>query len=37
MQSATAYLISTFSLVASSFDIASVLIVSVPRKSKQIV
>lgn len=36
MQSATAYLISIFSLVASSFAIASVLIVSVLQKSKQI-
>ena len=35
-QSATAYLISAFSLVASSFAIAAVLIVSVLRKSKQI-
>lgn len=35
-QSATAYLISAFSLVASSFAIASVLIVSVLQKSKQI-
>ncbi len=35
-QSATAYLISGFSLVASSFAIASVLIVSVLQKSKQI-
>jgi lipoprotein-releasing system permease protein len=36
MQTATAYLISGFSLVASSFAIASVLIVSVLQKSKQI-
>lgn len=36
MQSAVAYLISAFSLVASSFAIASVLIVSVLQKSKQI-
>lgn len=36
MQSATAYLISAFSLVASAFAIASVLIVSVLQKSKQI-
>jgi lipoprotein-releasing system permease protein len=36
MQSATAYLISAFSLVASSFAIASILIVSVLQKSKQI-
>jgi lipoprotein-releasing system permease protein len=35
-QAATAYLISTFSLIASSFAIASVLIVSVLQKSKQI-
>jgi lipoprotein-releasing system permease protein len=35
-QSASAYLISAFSLIASSFAIASVLIVSVLRKSKQI-
>ena len=35
-QSASAYLISTFSLIASSFAIASVLIVSVLQKSKQI-
>lgn len=35
-QSASAYLISTFSLMASSFAIASVLIVSVLQKSKQI-
>lgn len=35
-QSATAYLISGFSLIASSFAIAAVLIVSVLRKSKQI-
>jgi lipoprotein-releasing system permease protein len=33
---ATAYLVSAFSLIASSFAIASVLIVSVMRKSKQI-
>ena len=36
MQRATAYLISAFSLVASSFAIASILIVSVLQKSKQI-
>ncbi len=36
MQTAAAYLISVFSLVASSFAIASVLIVSVLQKSKQI-
>ena len=36
VQSASAYLISAFSLIASSFAIASVLIVSVLRKSKQI-
>ncbi len=36
MQSATAYLISAFSLVASAFAIASVLIVSVLQKSRQI-
>jgi lipoprotein-releasing system permease protein len=36
MQAATAYLISGFSLVASAFAIASVLIVSVLQKSKQI-
>jgi lipoprotein-releasing system permease protein len=36
MQAATAYLISVFSLVASSFAIASVLIVSVLQKSRQI-
>jgi lipoprotein-releasing system permease protein len=35
-QSASAYLISVFSLVASGFAIASVLIVSVLQKSKQI-
>ena len=35
-QTASAYLISTFSLVASSFAIASILIVSVLQKSKQI-
>jgi lipoprotein-releasing system permease protein len=35
-QAATAYLISGFSLVASAFAIASVLIVSVLQKSKQI-
>lgn len=35
-QAATAYLISAFSLIASSFSIAAVLIVSVLRKSKQI-
>jgi len=35
-QSASAYLISGFTLIASSFAIASVLIVSVQRKSKQI-
>jgi lipoprotein-releasing system permease protein len=35
-QAASAYLISTFSLIASSFAIASVLIVSVMQKSKQI-
>lgn len=36
MQAATAYLISAFSFVASSFAIAAVLIISVLRKSKQI-
>lgn len=36
VQSASAYLISGFSLIASSFAIASVLIVSVLQKSKQI-
>jgi lipoprotein-releasing system permease protein len=36
VQTASAYLISVFSLVASSFAIASVLIVSVLQKSKQI-
>jgi len=36
VQAASAYLISAFSLIASSFAIASVLIVSVLRKSKQI-
>ena len=36
MQEASAYLISGFSLIASSFAIASVLIVSVLQKSKQI-
>ena len=36
MQAASAYLISGFSLLASSFAIASVLIVSVLQKSKQI-
>lgn len=36
VQAASAYLISGFSLVASSFAIASVLIVSVLQKSKQI-
>jgi lipoprotein-releasing system permease protein len=36
VQTASAYLISGFSLIASSFAIASVLIVSVLRKSKQI-
>jgi lipoprotein-releasing system permease protein len=36
VQAATAYLISGFSLVASGFAIASVLIVSVLQKSKQI-
>jgi lipoprotein-releasing system permease protein len=36
MQTATAYLISIFSLVASAFAIASILIVSVLQKSKQI-
>jgi lipoprotein-releasing system permease protein len=36
VQAASAYLISGFSLIASSFAIASVLIVSVLRKSKQI-
>lgn len=36
VQSASAYLISAFSLVASSFAIAAVLIVSVLQKSKQI-
>ncbi len=35
-QGTTAYLISAFSLIASSFSIAAVLIVSVLRKSKQI-
>jgi lipoprotein-releasing system permease protein len=35
-QSASAYLISAFSLIASAFAIASVLIVSVLQKSKQI-
>ena len=35
-QSASAYLISIFTLIASSFAIASVLIVSVQRKAKQI-
>ena len=35
-QSASAYLIAAFTLIASSFAIASVLIVSVQRKSKQI-
>jgi lipoprotein-releasing system permease protein len=35
-QAASAYLVSAFSLIASSFAIASVLIVSVMRKSKQI-
>jgi lipoprotein-releasing system permease protein len=35
-QAASAYLISAFSLIASSFAIASVLIVSVLQKSKQI-
>ncbi len=35
-QSASAYLISGFTLIASSFAIASVLIVSVQRKAKQI-
>ncbi|MCI0487787.1 MAG: ABC transporter permease [Blastocatellia bacterium] len=36
VQTASAYLISTFSLVASGFAIAAVLIVSVLQKSKQI-
>jgi lipoprotein-releasing system permease protein len=36
MQSAVAYMTSAFSLIASSFAIASVLIVSVLQKSKQI-
>jgi lipoprotein-releasing system permease protein len=36
VQTASAYLISAFSLIASSFAIASVLIVSVLQKSKQI-
>lgn len=36
VQTATAYLICVFSLIASSFAIASVLIVSVLQKSKQI-
>ncbi len=36
MQTASAYLISGFSLIASSFAIASILIVSVLQKSKQI-
>lgn len=36
VQAASAYLISAFSLIASSFAIASVLIVSVMQKSKQI-
>jgi lipoprotein-releasing system permease protein len=36
MQTASAYLISGFSLVASAFAIASILIVSVLQKSKQI-
>ena len=36
MQTASAYLISTFSLIASAFAIASILIVSVLQKSKQI-
>jgi lipoprotein-releasing system permease protein len=36
VQSASAYLISAFSLIASSFAIASVLIVSVMQKAKQI-
>ncbi|HEX7159516.1 MAG TPA: FtsX-like permease family protein [Edaphobacter sp.] len=36
VQAASAYLISGFSLIASSFAIASVLIVSVMQKSKQI-
>jgi lipoprotein-releasing system permease protein len=36
VQAASAYLISGFSLIASSFAIASVLIVSVLQKSKQI-
>jgi lipoprotein-releasing system permease protein len=35
-QAATAYLISGFSLIASSFAIASILVVSVLRKAKQI-
>jgi lipoprotein-releasing system permease protein len=36
MQTASAYLISTFSLIASAFAIASILIVSVLQKSRQI-
>jgi lipoprotein-releasing system permease protein len=36
MQTASAYLISAFSLIASAFAIASILIVSVLQKSKQI-
>jgi lipoprotein-releasing system permease protein len=36
MQTASAYLISAFSLIASGFAIASILIVSVLQKSKQI-
>ena len=36
MQTASAYLISAFSLAASAFAIASILIVSVLQKSKQI-
>lgn len=36
VQSAVAYMVSAFSLIASSFAIASVLIVSVLQKSKQI-
>ena len=36
VQTATAYLISIFSLIASAFAIASVLVVSVLQKSKQI-
>jgi lipoprotein-releasing system permease protein len=36
VQTATAYLISVFSLIASAFAVASVLVVSVLQKSKQI-